>query len=241
MPDEEKYVPISGSGNQRDFLWLEDSLGYNPDSSVAFNTGTNAQSSVENNLISARDRRGNDIEEFERITGYEGEVVGIDTYGKMVGFDGIEFVFYDATENYSASQREEREWGVSDPVEEFIKDQAHNGPWISIQKDLDGDVKQKGRDLSSNTIVDGHAAKRWNQRSSVSYDNIIEELEDSKIYPVPEGESRLDDLDFVRRNPNTGLIFPQKGNRIVTSLPRLDMLEPTPLRQKYRNFFNKSE
>lgn len=222
--------------SKNDIVWLEDSLDYETETDLAFNVlGYENGSS-----ISSRDKSDNSIEVFKQITGYEGEVIGIDNFGRVIGYDGIEFVKYEPTKGYKPSDRTEREWGVSDPIAEFVEDYAEYGPWITLTEKLESSNKEQSNpDLTENTIIDSHAASRWDSRSNHHHSDIISEMEGSEIYSVGD-DQHLGYLDFVRQNERTGLIFPQKANRIITTMPPLERFDDNILRQSYRNVLNKS-
>jgi|APHM01.1.fsa_nt_gi hypothetical protein len=221
------YDTITGPSGVQHFAWFGDSLDYETqgNTNYAFNQENDESN---NSRISPTDFRANTLPEIVRELDYEGKPVGIDPYGKFVGYDGIEFTEFDSTEYFDISGRTERNWGVSDPVEHHVREQAKgHGPWIVTQESYQEKVLRDGRDLSNLTIVDQHAASRWSDRGDkLNYENILKELQEATVYEVPDEVHSDWSFDFLRQGKHRGTIFPQKGNRITTTLPNLDR-QPT--------------
>jgi len=226
MTTNQDVRAISGVDERRHFAWLDDSvLPYDTpeETNSAF-----SHPSHESSDVRPTDSRGHGLDEiFNEVLGYEGTPVGIDNHGNFVGFDGIEFTVYNSSEGFKADERVERTWGESNPVETYVFEDAESrGPWIVTQDRYEGFVDQSGTDLSEATIIDQHAAQRWNERGdSLNYGTIADELDDASVQPV--SEELRDDLsfDYVREGEQIGTIFLQKANRVVTTLESVDNIK----------------
>lgn len=164
MTTDREVVGISGREGRRHFAWLDDFL-------LPYDTpeGTNvtfSHPSYESSDIRPAGSRGHELQEItEDLLGYEGTPVGIDNRGNFVGYDGIEFTVYDPSEDFKPKDRYQRSWESSSPVESYVFEDARSrGPWIMTQEQYEGIVDQDGLNPSEITIVDQHAAQRWNER-----------------------------------------------------------------------------
>lgn len=219
----DNFENISGRDNKRQFAWTSDILSY--ETAEGTNYAFQQRGEEQNPDIKPTDARGNNLEQItDEILGYEGEPVGINNNGYFVGYDGLEFTVYDPTNSFEVERRVERDWDTPNPIETYVRNEAkHEGPWIITEDDYEGTVKQDGIDLSQVTIIDKHAASRWNERGdTINYDNIVEELSNASIHPVPDDQHDDLSFDFIREGQESGTIFLQKGNRIVSTVPGLD-------------------